>query len=315
MSFLLAISVSLAIVLACVWLFPPPAHFVFATSESLYEKLIWLACFLVVCGIVIAIQIARFNKWRGNENKEKQKWDSEYRNARAYATANLKPIVDEQRAYHEARNREHGRRYFGETISFVVLIIAAAIAFMQWLTLEKTDRTLHDTVVTANRAWVYAIHSVFRDQSVIGVSPQIVYELRNAGREPAIHGKLSTAGDVVDWPENGDFLSTPAVGDDACKMNWKSITTPPVWPGNASDPPSLSTSLAVKTKDGVPLLWNKAMEERKSVLRVRGCFTYETFRRLHETWFCFVFVPILLTTTQTGPRMIGAGCNGGDGAN
>ena len=58
--------------------------------------------------------------------------------------ANLKPIIDEARAYREASQRENERKHFGETITFLALIAAAVIGVLQWRILSRTDATLQN---------------------------------------------------------------------------------------------------------------------------------------------------------------------------
>jgi hypothetical protein len=76
--------------------------------------------------------------------------------------------------------------------------------------------------------------------------------------------------------------------------------------------PGLSGELFIPTENGTPMLWDQELQDKRKMLRIRGCITYKTFQEAHHTWFCYLFGPANETTPPF--RLLGVACLGGDGA-
>jgi hypothetical protein len=90
-----------------------------------------------------------------------------------------------------------------------------------------------------------------------------------------------------------------------------------------------------------PVVWNEILQSHRELLRVRSCYSYQTFGQIRYAWSCFWIVPETRiinipqngTTTQSAPGVsspsvapsgtvsamdtiyVAATCNGGQGGN
>jgi hypothetical protein len=203
-SFLLALCFALAIALIAVWL---PEHY---ASFDFYNTLVGIFGILIAVFLVGFVQWWRFNKARNTERAEEQKRDDQ-RIYQRRDTLDLNSIIYEQHASLEAKKRDNERKYFGEGATFLLLIAAAAIAWMQWHTLEKTDQTLK----AQRRAWIAPEQIVVPDNFDQGKDEDAALGLRfkNTGNEPAFDLNIAADIDVIEGKQwlDEQFLSRKTI--------------------------------------------------------------------------------------------------------
>jgi hypothetical protein len=149
LEFLIALCVSLALLLVASWIFPLPRLELRESLHSVPTPLIWIS--LAITVIVIA-RVAQVFFERRQEKASQQKWNSSHYDKGTEGAANFAAVINEARAYREAKTTERNGKRFGETLTIVLLCIAAIVAYLQWGTLEKTDQTLR----AGQRAFVVA---------------------------------------------------------------------------------------------------------------------------------------------------------------
>jgi uncharacterized membrane protein len=215
--FLTALCLALAISLVIVAVFQPPWS---AMVLPLYDSsnlvpILWL---VVLAGVVVAIQATRFCRERKQEAAEEQVWNAKRNNQSTDSAANFESVVEEVRAYREAKKRESERRYFGETITTLALVAAAAFAYFQWLTLDKTDKTLRDTLNSSDlerRAWLYTNFTQVSDLtfSDAEISTRFNFVLGNTGKLPGVNALIWAELSATPNRETLELVDLP----DSCK--------------------------------------------------------------------------------------------------
>jgi hypothetical protein len=287
--FLLALCISFGIALMIVWIFPQPQHSFLFSSEDLYDKLIIALCTLTAIAIVIVIQATRLFKSRREEKSEEQKWNSLRNSQSASAASSLKPIVDEQRASYEVKQRDNDRKYFGEGATFLLLFVAAGIALMQWTTLEKTDKTLNSTLVSSNRAWL----GVNRIEFWRGIDDQkgmaIVAYYQNIGRSPALDVKTGGTWMVVPLAQKmvseNEMPITPVWSELDRQIKQRCRGVQPLDGGSAVFPfNNVENFEQLAAPDPMPDM--HPVKEKTSIIVAPGCLTYRTFDSIQHTGFC-----------------------------
>ena len=284
LEFLSALCVALAIALVNMWLFPQPPHSLLDLPAA-DNRVLWS---MIGAGVVIAIiQARRFFRERQREAAEEQKWNAKRSSQSPQKSIDLEPIVDEIRAHREAKKRESERRYFGEAITFLILIAAAGIAFLQWQTLEKTDQTLR----AQPRAWLAPGKIIPPEGFTMSDNPpsgsdEIFFAFENTGKEPALKTSELIGVTIID---GRDFRNeTVMVRTISEILDGKSCVESPLNPRGRAIFPSRHVSIGQ----------NLGAEKRRLALTggyytlVAGCLVYETLGERHWSEVCEIFEPI-----------------------
>jgi hypothetical protein len=163
----------------------------------------------------------------------------------------------------------------------IATVALAWIAFWQWSALDKTDTTLRDTLVAANRAWIEASDmntlGDIRDQHDL----KIEQYYSNVGKSPATSLSSAFYAGTVALPDGWDDTLPIAVGPNhACD-------------GLLPDHEGLAVFPDASTKQ-----WSNSVIYRKLILPtvlvnkgalfLQGCYVYETMNTIHKTWFCHI---------------------------
>jgi hypothetical protein len=117
-----------------------------------------IAVLLIAIGVVIFWRTVANRNSRRREYRHKQNWDGGNYHPTANLPTDYGAIINEARAYREARENENKDRKSAETLTIIGVFIAGAIAYLQWNALEKTDVTLgkqDETTRLRDRAFVY----------------------------------------------------------------------------------------------------------------------------------------------------------------
>jgi hypothetical protein len=176
---------------------------------------------------------------------------------------------------------------FLKSIDSLILAIATAliawIAIWQWSALDSTDRTLRETLVAANRAWL-APRVGLIDEAVIGLPVKVKVGFDNTGHEPALNILVTN-----------DFLTAapPLSGDKIeryLKDHWDRCKKTQPDPGNFAVFPSAYipqefnlTQVNITTST----TWDADLENNTKLFIWVGCAAYETFHAAHHSSFCF----------------------------
>lgn len=172
-----------------------------------------------------------------------------------------------------------------KSIDSLMLAVATValdwIAFWQWAALDHTDKTLKDTLVAANRAWikVSGMNTLgdIRDQN--DFKADIYYD--NVGKGPATSANASFNGGTAPFPDGFDFSMPVSVGPNhTCDGLLPDRNGLAIFP-DIGEKQFLNTTIPRKIILPSVIL-------NKGALYVQGCFAYETMNEMHKTWFCFI---------------------------
>jgi hypothetical protein len=161
-----------------------------------------------------------------------------------------------------------------------LLVFAATLllAFIAW----RTDRTVRDTLVAANRAWVTPA-SAFVDAPVIGKT--LVFHVRygNPGKEPATDFVAQEDSDEIDAPAPQASLYTILPRNrlqDVCARTHAATEGGVVYPARED-----YTFTAITER-----LITPEIQSGSKLIVVHGCFAYQTFHRERKSEYCFIFL-------------------------
>jgi hypothetical protein len=102
----------------------------------------------------------------------------------------LKAYQAKQGDAEQAKNRRENLTISSLIVTAIVTVALAIIGGLQWHTLEKTDRTLRNTLVANNRAWIWAEITVASDLTYEpngDAKITLAYKLMNGGSAPALN--------------------------------------------------------------------------------------------------------------------------------
>jgi hypothetical protein len=181
----------------------------------------------------------------------------------------------------------------------IITALLSLIAYWQY-----TDPTLRETLVAANRAWVSPLSITFDGEIKAGSPLTLWISYENKGKEPAINTVFFREIDAIPVSR----LATPEMLE-----RWKSGLTAsqelmrelglaidekiPKAGCEADDPRGIAMGA---THPGVlyPVPYvvptkfiNPDFENGLSLLVVKGCFAYKTFKSVHHSWYCFFYSP------------------------
>jgi hypothetical protein len=172
-------------------------------------------------------------------------------------------------------------------------VFLAFIAYWQWEALEKTDYTLRQTLVAANRAWIAPIQ-LRLESPVVAVEPiSVALVYRNVGKEPALNmtAKLFIGG--ADLPPNGIWEKLVVPPGDLCERAAEAVTISSVaYP--------LENDYLLHTKIRIAEEYASA----KRIALVAGCIRYETFKLAAQSAYCFYLSPDDLTNAKNWSFML-----------
>lgn len=176
---------------------------------------------------------------------------------------------------------------FLKSIDSLILAIATAliawIAVWQWSALDNTDRTLRETLVAANRAWLAPSGGVI-DEALIGQPVKVKIGFYNTGHEPALNILVT----------NEFLTSTPPFSgakiERYLKDHWDRCKRTQPDPGNFAVFPSAYlgqefnlSQLNITTQT----TWDTDLDNGAKLFIWVGCAAYETFHAAHHSSFCF----------------------------
>lgn len=159
------------------------------------------------------------------------------------------------------------------------------------IALLRTDWTLHETLIAANRAWI----SPVRAELVKGVEdpegPTVMIHYQNVGRSPALDVRVGMGPIAVDverpvsttreYPQTPLWEGLASVFKDTCSKNMPS-------PGMGAVYPSATTESNVPSR--MTTAWNKdRLLNGTQIIVVAACFTYRTMEQVHHSGSCSFF--------------------------
>lgn len=163
-------------------------------------------------------------------------------------------------------------------------VVLAAIAYLQWLTLEKTDQTMR----LQQRAWIAPGHLVppqnFVDQKEEDAAIGLTFQ--NVGKEPAIEMNEQIEVDVVDadkWRDNAfiDAKVREMLGS-GCESLRPSPDGRAILPSTPrTDYRDLEADKAIKA----------SKDQTNYFVLAAACFAYRTLDKVHRSEFCGVLAP------------------------
>jgi hypothetical protein len=187
-------------------------------------------------------------------------------------------------------------------VGLAALIIYAYFTYGEW-------QELHQQTLEANRAWL-AVKNVLpkTDHSLIPDQPMYFsIPLENVGRQPATDVDLRLENDKVDFVS--DIASLPKMVNDSCdEINSPIPFNAIVYPTSGSGESVPITVLSTSGKGSV--VFDRDIQQTKKFYRVRGCFSYVTFKARHHSWFCYLFA---FSNSKT-PNNFMSECPTGQGA-
>jgi hypothetical protein len=161
--------------------------------------------------------------------------------------------------------------------------ILAIVAYLQWLTLEKTDQTLK----LQQRAWI-APGRLIAPQNFIEQKDEAVaigLTFQNVGKEPAIELNEQIKADIVETSRWRDDAFIEVKVREMLGKRCENFNTSPdgraIFPGTpAAQYVDLEADKAIK-----------ASKDQTHFALMVGCFAYRTLNEVHRSRFCGVLAP------------------------
>jgi hypothetical protein len=167
--------------------------------------------------------------------------------------------------------------------------LLAVLACLQWHTLEKTDRTLKDTLISSdvtNRPFVFA-RGVTIDQTVMRGYWTFAIPVENSGNTPTREMESLTISSRSEPRDPDDiFAQTPKSGYDAPGV------IPQRWGGSLLGPKAKTHLLGSQT--GLPVTTVTEMADKRQNYYISGVIHYrDAFAGTpsHITKFCYAVIP------------------------
>jgi hypothetical protein len=208
----------------------------------------------------------------------------------------IQSLADEFKAYQgKQEGAESGKRRrenwtIGSLFATALVTIAlAVIAALQWITLEKTDHTLKDTLASSNitnRPFVFA-KGVTIDASVMRGYWTFAIPVENSGNTPTREMDSLTISSQAPPSDPEDiFVRTPESAYDAPGI------IPQRWGGSLLGPKAQTHLLGSQT--GLPVTTVSKMAEDRQNYYISGVIHYrDAFAGTpgHVTKFCYAVIP------------------------
>ena len=208
-------------------------------------------------------------------------------------------LSDELKTYQAKQAESERKKDLREKITIGSLVVTAAVTFalayiacLQTGISDRTDRTLHDTLVAATRAYIAPGALQFNAKPTKEVDNVIILPVQNIGREPAKNVGRKEIFGVLDpvflVPPTGKLIAEKyaeeiekAAPGDPCKEADSLRYLGVVYPNQTTVQTAPITVPAKFMTEGVV---NGTTE-----LIVKGCFVYNTFGERRESRYCYVY--------------------------
>jgi hypothetical protein len=162
-----------------------------------------------------------------------------------------------------------------------LLFIATAVsAYFLW----QTDHTLHDTLISTNRAWVLPVSLELEGPIKSDRLATFVLRYENIGREPATGMILRTSSHQAPRPAGpiGNLKNKDvSVGSNTECESLSPQGSDIVYPGH---------SYRSLRKERELSSYEQILNGEK-ILVIKGCLTYRTFNTDHRAGFCYMLAP------------------------
>ena len=256
------------------------------TSDGgLSETTILLIAAIASAAVLIFVYTLHILRLRSSERRHGAKWESGHYNHAPNPAIDFQAAINEARAYREAQKDRNRRGELAEITTLLLLLLAFWIAFFQWRTLDKTDRTLR----LQQRAWIAPRGMIVPEnfKSFVNKYTEVVLGLENTGKEPALKTNEVLATEALAYD---DFRNEPVME----KIIRKALD------GRSCE--SISFNLKGRSifPGGTPSIVVPFEEDKVSKINARthyalvvGCFVYETLNEVHRTEFCGILEPPL----------------------
>lgn len=186
----------------------------------------------------------------------------------------------------------------------IVGVVSAVIAGLQWEALNKSNRTLEQTIISAERAWIAPKRAEYAGPIQKGRVLRVRVFFENTGKHPAFNlvhitkdafpliPVTVTSHDeaLIDsrfsWPPNQTCDGiVPPTGDNGLT----------VYPSSTGEPyRNLFFLFTGGKRNTVP----KQFLDMKETFMVQGCFAYRTFGKINYSAYCLYVQPL----TNTKPE-------------
>ena len=166
-----------------------------------------------------------------------------------------------------------------------VTLATLVLGYIAW----NTDKTLHDTLVAANRAWLapgkIMVPPEFKITQERRESAAIYFYFQNVGKGPAININEVLKFDTIEMGKfrDDDFMKKKIIemldGQD-CDQRAEKEKGRPIFPG-------------LKASIGVDLEADKvaqAIDGKDHYILATGCLIYRTMDEIHRSEFCMILV-------------------------
>jgi hypothetical protein len=165
--------------------------------------------------------------------------------------------------------------------AFIGLSAYAYITYQMW-------GEMHQQTIESNRAWlaVKSLNPKTDHPLILGQPIFFSIPLENSGRQPATDIDLRLENDEIDIVS--DIASLPKIANNTCDEKNSPIPFEGiVYPTSGSGENVPVTFLSTSGKG--PVVFDGDLQQSKKFYRIRGCFTYVTFKARHHSWFCYFY--------------------------
>lgn len=167
-----------------------------------------------------------------------------------------------------------------------VTLATLVLGYIAW----NTDRTLHETLVAANRAWIAPISATLLGQPTIDVPLTYTVTYGNVGKEPGLGFVAQEDHGVIDTPPPLKTLYSvfpKSLLKDVCGRTHASDDGLPQYPSGPRD-----FAYRISTDE---VRFTQEILSGVKAIYVNGCFAYKTFGKERKSQYCFIFLPSRLT--------------------
>jgi hypothetical protein len=184
------------------------------------------------------------------------------------------------------QEKEPLAKFTGWVAAFTgVFVIVSAL---QFCTLQSTDKTTREALVTSNRAWVgpltATMNAVQKDKGVEGT-----IQYQNVGREPASNFFPSIISKVYSLAQWNDGTAT----NEIISLAANCLSISQVAKGLQVAFPNTGFSsyqLHFDTSNGEPkIIVTDDIIAGKEIVKIQGCFAYKSIGQFHHTAFCYYY--------------------------
>jgi hypothetical protein len=203
-------------------------------------------------------------------------------------SANFSTYLTKQDDSERKKSRRENITIGSLVVTAVVTIALAYIACLQTGISDRTDKTLHNTLVEANRAWLAPSHLEFIKAIDVADGPVVSVHFRNVGHSPGLNLKNSSGWlpiKITKASENGFpevFPTWEQIGATirtSCEQNKPTPDGQSVFPDEIRE----GNMIATAPKDAAD---KSGITNGSEAIIVTGCLTYNSFDEVRHTGFC-----------------------------